>query len=71
LFSLACNRTSNASYKDNVHKALEQADLEGVNVDEDHDKNTITLMGKLHSDDAKQQEAQVAQAAAGGRIIVK
>ena len=70
LFSVACNRTSNASYKDNVHQALEQADLKGVNVDEDRDKNTITMTGKLHSEDAKQQAAQVAQVAAGTRIIV-
>jgi hypothetical protein len=33
------------SYKDNVKKALEQADLKDVTVDEDRDKNTITLGG--------------------------
>ena len=36
---------------------------------EDKDKNTITLSGKLHSDDAKQQAAQVAQTAAGSRVV--
>lgn len=58
-----------ASYKDSVKKALEQADLKDVNVSEDRDKNTITLSGTLHSENAKQQAQEVAQAAAGNRII--
>ena len=70
LSTFACsNRTNPASYKDSVEKALEQADLKGVSVSEDGDKNTITLSGKLHSADAKTQAAQVAQSAAGPRII--
>jgi osmotically-inducible protein OsmY len=69
LSGVACTRTRNASYKDNVQKALEQADLKDVNVSEDQDKNTITLSGKLHSDDAKQRAAEIAQSAADGRVI--
>ena len=34
-------------------KALEQAELTDVSVTEDRDKNTVTLGGKVHSDDAK------------------
>jgi len=62
LIGLACSsnqrasndktNTTNAnevSYKDNVKKALEQADLKDVKADEDKDKNTITLSGTLHS----------------------
>src|SRR5438445_12270923 len=60
---------NNASYKDNVKKALEQADLKDVTVEEDRDKNTITLGGTVHSENAKQQAAEVAKAAAGNRII--
>ena len=67
--SLACTKQSDTSYKEGVQKALEQADLKGVSVSEDKDKNTITLSGKLHSDDAKQQAAQVAQTAAGSRVV--
>lgn len=64
------NQTSNdASYKDSVKKALEQADLNDVTVSEDKDKNTITLGGKVHSENAKQQAGQVAQPAAGDRVI--
>jgi osmotically-inducible protein OsmY len=65
----ACTKTSDVSYKDSVHKALEQADLKGISVAEDKTKNTITLSGKLHSEDSKQQANQVAQAAAGSRIV--
>ena len=70
-FSLGCtNRhSSNTSYKDAVSKALEQADLKDVTVTEDRDKNTITLGGKLHSDDAKAKAGKVAQSAAPSRII--
>jgi osmotically-inducible protein OsmY len=65
----ACNKTNNNSYKDAVKTALEQADLKDVRVTEDANKNTITLGGTVHSDDAKDRAANVAQANAGPRII--
>lgn len=69
---LACsNRTGdNVAYKDAVKRALEQAELTDVSVAEDRDKNTVTLGGTVHSDDAKQTAARVAKNAAGDRIIV-
>jgi hyperosmotically inducible periplasmic protein len=67
--SLACSKTKDVSYKESVQRALDQADLKGISVAEDRDKNTITLSGKLHSEDAKQQAGQVAQAAAGARVV--
>jgi len=66
----ACSKQNERSYKDSVKTALEQADLKDVNVQEDADKNTITLDGKVHSEDAKQQAADVAKANAGNRIVV-
>ncbi|SRR5712692_7881264 len=63
------NSANNPSYKDNVKKALEQADLKDVTVEEDRDKNTITLGGTVHSENAKQQAAEVAKAAAGNRVV--
>jgi osmotically-inducible protein OsmY len=69
---LACSTQRNhndISYKDSVQKALEQADLKDVTVSEDRDKNTITLQGTLHSDDAKRNAGDVAKAAAGDRVI--
>jgi hyperosmotically inducible protein len=69
LASAACSNKKDVAYKESVQRALEQSDLKGVSVSEDKDKNTITLSGKLHSEDNKQQAAQVAQAAAGTRIV--
>src|SRR3954471_20099940 len=65
----ACSKT-HTSYKDSVKTGLEQADLRDVTVTEDADKNTITLGGTLHSEEAKQQAANVAQSNGGGRIVV-
>jgi hyperosmotically inducible periplasmic protein len=70
IVGVACsNRANTMSYGDNVKKALEQADLKDVTVSEDRDKNTITLGGKVHSENAKQQAGEVAQASAGNRIV--
>lgn len=66
----ACSKQAQPTYKDSVKTALEQADLKDVSVSEDADKNTITLGGTLHSEDAKQQAADVAKANAGTRIVV-
>ena len=64
----ATSREGN-SYKDAVKQALQQAELQDVSVDEDSDKNTITLGGKVHSENARMQASEVAKAAAGNRVI--
>jgi hyperosmotically inducible periplasmic protein len=65
-----CSQTNNKkSEADAVKQALEQADLKDVNVSDDTDKNTITLSGTLHSNDAKERAADVAKSAAPGRTI--
>jgi len=69
LLTVACSRRDNVSYKDDVKKALEQADLKDVTVSEDRDKNTITLGGTVHSDQAKAKAGEVAEATANTRII--
>ena len=70
-FGLACNsrKAENPPLKDNVKKALEQADLKDVTVDEDVDKNVITLGGKVHTEDAKNRAGDVAKSAAPNRVI--
>ncbi len=68
LLGTACNK-ANDSYKDRVKTALDQADLKDVRVTEDANKNTITLGGTLHSDDAKNRAADIAQSNAGPRIV--
>ncbi|HEY1264532.1 MAG TPA: BON domain-containing protein [Terriglobales bacterium] len=70
LAAVACSRKNTVSYKDNVKTALAQADYNDVRVDEDQDKNTITLGGKVHSQDAKQEAGRIAGAAAATRIVV-
>lgn len=67
LATVACSKQP--TYKDSVKNALEQADLKDVSVSENADKNTITLTGTLHSEDAKQRAADVAKANAGPRIV--
>ncbi len=69
ILTVACSHRDNVSYKDGVKKALEQNELQDVSVSEDQEKNTITLGGRVHSDDAKAKAAEVAKAAAGTRII--
>jgi uncharacterized protein YpmB len=70
LATSACSKQAQPTYKDSVQTALEQADLKDVSVSEDTDKNTITLGGTLHSEDAKQRAADVARASAGTRVLV-
>ncbi len=60
LLMMACSQRDNLSYKDDIKKALEQAELKDVTVSEDRDKNTITLGGKLHSGDAKAKAGEIA-----------
>jgi len=68
LLIAACSHRD-ISYKDDVKKALEQAELKDVTVSEDQDRNTITLGGTLHSNEAKTKAAEVAKAVANTRII--
>lgn len=71
LLCVACNKTTNdVSYKDSVKQALQQAELTDVSVSEDRDKNTVTLGGTVHSEDAKEKAAEVAKGVAGARIVV-
>jgi hyperosmotically inducible protein len=63
------NKTNSVEYKDSVKAALQQADLRDVSVSEDVSKNTITLTGTLHSDDAKTRAGEIAQGNAGTRVV--
>jgi hyperosmotically inducible periplasmic protein len=66
----ACSQTHNKkSEADAVKQALEQADLKDVRVTDDADKNTVTLAGTLHSNDAKEHAGDVAKSAVPDRTI--
>ncbi len=69
LVTLGCNKTNDVSYKDTVAQALVQADLKDVSVSEDKDKNTITLSGTLHSQEAKDRASDIAKGVAPGRVV--
>jgi osmotically-inducible protein OsmY len=71
LSAIACNQNDRdtRSVGDSVKNALQQADLKDVTVSDDADKNTVTLGGTLHSEDAKTRAADVVKSAAGNRII--
>jgi hyperosmotically inducible protein len=66
----ACTQTNaKKSEADSVKQALEQADLQDVTVSDNGDKNTITLGGTLHSEDAKSRAGDIAKQAAPDRTI--
>jgi hyperosmotically inducible protein len=72
LLGVACSSKTgdNVSYKDTVKQSLQQAELTDVTVAEDTDKNTLTLGGTVHSDDAKSKAGEVAKVSGGNRIVV-
>ena len=69
MLGFACSKQDSVAYKDDVQRALEQADLKDLTVSEDKDKNTITLGGTLHSVEAKSKAGDVAKSAANPRVI--
>lgn len=69
MLGFACSKHDSVFYKNDVQKALEQADFKDLTVSEDTDKNTVTIGGTLHSAEAKSKAGDVAKSAAGPRII--
>ena len=72
MIGMACSKTqtANPSYEDAVKNALKQAELTDVSVNEDKDKNTITLGGSVHSENARDEATRISKAAAGSRMVV-
>ena len=70
LMGAGCTQTGTAkSQADAVKQALQQADLKDVSVSDDASKNTVTLSGTLHSDEAKGRAGDIAKQAAPDRTI--
>ncbi|HEX4424810.1 MAG TPA: BON domain-containing protein [Terriglobales bacterium] len=67
LASIGCSRT--IAYKDNVRKALTRANYTNLFISEDVRRNTITLSGKVESENARQRAVEAAKSAAGERIV--
>jgi osmotically-inducible protein OsmY len=68
LVGIACTK-QNATYKEQVKTALEQADLKDVSVSEDTANRTITLTGTLHSEESKEKADEIARANAGKEVV--
>ena len=64
-----CSRNLSRDVKDNVKRALEQAGLNDVKVDQDRDTGVVTLSGILESEAEKARAETVARAAAGDQVV--
>ena len=69
LISIVACSQSKPSVKDKVVQSLKQAGFNDVSVDEDRDKGVITLKGEVKSEEEKSRAAQLAQQAAGDRVV--
>lgn len=59
------NAANNNDAADRVEKALDQAKVEGVNVDYDRNARVVHLKGKVESAQAKQRVEEIAETAVG------
>ena len=69
LISIVACSQSKPSAKDKVVQSLKEAGFNDVNVDEDRDKGVVTLKGEVKSEEDKSRAAQLAQQAAGDRVV--
>jgi osmotically-inducible protein OsmY len=53
----------------NIRKALDQASLKTVSIDQDRDKGVVTLGGHVESDGDKAQAEAIAKSIAGGQVV--
>jgi osmotically-inducible protein OsmY len=54
---------------DNIRKALDQAGLKKVSIDQDRDKGVVTLGGHVESDNDKAQAEAIAKSFAGAQVV--
>jgi len=71
LFGVACSqqRANTPSVKDQVSKALDNANLKDVKVDEDRDKGVVTLSGDVKTPDDKQRAEEIARQNAPNMVV--
>ena len=53
----------------NIRRALDQAGLKKVSVDQDRDKGVVTLGGQVAGDSDKAQAENIAKTLAGGQVV--
>jgi hyperosmotically inducible protein len=65
-----CSQTTKSpEVADNIRKALDQAGLKKVSVDQDRDKGVVTLGGQVQGDNDKVQAEGIAKSLAGGQVV--
>jgi osmotically-inducible protein OsmY len=53
----------------NIRRALDQAGLKKVSIDQDRDKGVVTLSGHVNADGDKAQAEAIAKSFAGGEVV--
>ncbi len=67
---VGCSQTMKSpDVSDNIRKALDQAGLKKVSINQDRDKGVVTLGGQVEADAAKQQAEGIARSIAGGQVV--
>jgi len=71
LFGVACSqqRANTPSVKNQVSKALDNANLKDIKVDEDRDKGVVTLSGEVKTPEDKQRAEEIARQNAPNLVV--
>jgi len=71
LFGVACSqqRANTPSVKDRVSKALDNANLKDVKIDEDRDKGVVRLSGDVKTPEDKQRAEEIARQSAPNMVV--
>jgi hyperosmotically inducible protein len=71
VISVACTNNSSKApdVTASIRQALDQAGLKDVSVDQDRDKNLITLTGRVVNDNDKMQAESIARSIAGTQVV--
>jgi len=67
--SLGCSSNKSPAVDASIRKALDQANLKTVSVNQDRDKGVVPLTGKVPDDNAKAQAESIAKGLAGGQVV--
>jgi len=65
-----CSQNMKSPYvSDNIRRALDQAGLKKVSINQDRDKGVVTLGGNVEADGAKAQAEGIAKSMASGQVV--
>src|ERR1035441_8616981 len=65
-----CSQTTKSpDVSGNIRKALDEAGLKKVSINQDRDKGVLTLGGQVEADGDKAQAENIAQSIGGGQVV--